>query len=102
MMFSLSLELDSPLSVLSALASVPPLLTLVLATGSLGLVDDMLGLGGTEVGAAYMLLTKGFDWEGFGGGLQLGSRSAAGVGRRGAVRRWGGVVGRASYRLSGG
>ena len=79
MMFSLSLELDSPLSVLSALASVPPLLTLVLATGSLGLVDDMLGLCGTEVGAAYMLLTKGRDWEGFGGGLQLGSLGGGGV-----------------------
>merc|ERR1719154_388486 len=39
----------------------------------------MLGLGGTEVGAAYMLLTKGFDWEGFGGGLQLGSLGGGGL-----------------------
>ena len=52
MMFSLSLELDRPLSVLSALASVAPLLTLPLARGSLGLAADMFGLGGTEVGAA--------------------------------------------------
>ena len=53
MMFSLSLELDSPLSVLSALASEAPLLAgLLLARGSLGLAADMFGLGGTELGAA--------------------------------------------------
>ena len=45
---SLSLDEESPLSVLSARAS-PAVLDL---SWSLGLVDDMLGLGGTELGAA--------------------------------------------------
>ena len=54
---SLSLELDSPLSVLSALLSAPLLAALLdlgpgEAEGSFGFVADMLGRGGTEFGAA--------------------------------------------------
>ena len=56
---SLSLELDRPLSVLSALLSAPLLAVAALldlgpgeAEGSFGLAADMLGRGGTELGAA--------------------------------------------------
>ena len=56
---SLSLELERPLSVLSALLSAPLLLAAALldlgpgeAEGSFGLAADMLGRGGTELGAA--------------------------------------------------
>ena len=54
---SLSLELERPLSVLSALLSAPLVAALLVlgpgeAEGSLGLAADMFGLGGTELGAA--------------------------------------------------
>jgi len=49
---SLSWELERPLSVLSALLSALLVFGPGEAEGSLGLAADMLGLGGTELGAA--------------------------------------------------